>query len=229
VAEKNAMPDRVGRGRPRAEAWGGGLMSTEDVTRIWHDVTELVKKRLVLPALWRAMEEAKAIAVDDGLLVLGFPARSAHGAGLLLDSKNTNVIEQAVQEVSGQPLRLKVIQGETLQEWQEQKQRDAEAAAFARTMQEKRRRETDVEQSWDGVSERLTRRYAELPLRGLAQTQAAYLDEALDVLHEALGRLMSDPPTELEQRGLARVIDKVADRSGVPAPVIAYFLRERSR
>lgn len=202
-------------------------MATEDVARIWHDVTELVKKRLVLPALWRAMEEARALTLDDNRLILGFPPRAAHGAGLLMDTKNLNVIEQALEEVAGAPWRLRVIHGETLQDWQEQKQREEQAAAFARTMQEKRRRETGVEQSWEAISERLTRRYAEMPLRGLPQTQAAYLEEALDVLSEAMGRLMPETPSEADQRGLARVIDKVADRAGVPGALIAFLLRQR--
>lgn len=202
-------------------------MPTEDAAQIWHDVTELVKRRLVLPALWRAMEEAKGLTVDGYLLVLGFSANSAHGAGLLVDQKNLNVIEQAIEEVAGQPWRLKVIHGETLQDWQEQKKREEETAVFARTMQEKRRRETGAEQNWEAVSERLTRRYAELPLRGLAQTQAAFMEEAIAMIAESVVRLMSDPPTELEQRGLARVIDKVADRCGVPAPMIAYLLRQQ--
>jgi hypothetical protein len=194
-------------------------MASDDVSQVWHRVTELVKTRLVLPALWRAMEEAKALVVDENRLVLGFPARSAHGAGLLMDSKNLNVIEQAVAEVAGQPWRLKIIHGETLQDWQDQKKREEEAAAFARTMQQKRQRETGVEQNWEAVSERLTRRYAELPLRGLA----------LDVLAEAMTRLMPETPAESDQRGLARVIDKVADRASVPAPLIAYLLRQRAK
>jgi hypothetical protein len=202
-------------------------MATEEVPKLWHDVTNLVKQRLVLPALWRAMEEAQALTVDEDRLILGFPARAAHGAGLLMDTKNFNVIEQAIEEVAGRPLRLKIIQGETLQDWQEQKQREAEAAAFTRTMQEKRRREAGVEQSWEAISERLTRRYAELPLRGLPQTQAAFLEEALDLLAQAMGRLMPESPSETDQRGLARVIDKVADRCSVPAPMIAYLLRQR--
>jgi hypothetical protein len=204
-------------------------MATQDVSGIWHEVTEKVKQRLVLPGLWRAMEAAKALAVDDGLFILGFPPQVSHDAGLLMDSKNLNVIERALEETAGQPWRLKIIQGETQEDWLQQKRRDEEAAAYVRAAQERKRREAGVEQGWDGISERLTRRYAELPLRGLPQTQAAYLDECLEVLADAVQRLMPATPTEVDQRALARVIEKVADRSAVPAPVIAFFLRQRTR
>jgi len=153
----------------------------------------------------------------------------SHDAGLLLDSKNLNIIERALEEAAGQPLRLKIIQGETLEDWHLQKRRDEEAAAYVRAAQERKRREVGVEQGWDGINERLTRRYAELPLRGLPQTQAAYLEEALELLSDAVKRLMPDTPTELDQRALARVIEKVADRAAVPAPMIAFLLRQRTR
>jgi hypothetical protein len=39
---------------------------------------------------------------------------------------------------------------------------------------------------------------------------------------------MPATPAETDQRGLGRVIDKVADRAGVPAPLIAYLLRQRA-
>jgi hypothetical protein len=203
-------------------------MATQDVSAIWHEVTETVKQRIVLPGLWRAMESARALAVDDGLFILGFPPQVSHDAGLLMDSKNLNVIERALEETAGQPWRLKIIQGETPEDWLQQKRRDEEAAAYVRSAQERKRREAGVEQGWDGISERLTRRYAELPLRGLPQTQAAYLDECLDVLADAVRRLMPDTPTEVDQRALARVIDKVADRAAIPGPMIAFLLRQRT-
>jgi hypothetical protein len=204
-------------------------MATQEAPVIWHQVTEKVKQRIVLPGLWRAMEAARALTVDDGLFILAFPPQVSHDAGLLLDSKNLNIIERALEEESGQPLRLKIIQGETLDDWLQQKRRDEEAAAYVRAAQERKRREVGIEQGWDGISERLTRRYAELPLRGLAQTQAAYLEEALDLLTEGVQRLMPPTPSEVDQRALARVIDKVADRAGVPAPLIAFLLRQRTR
>src|SRR5262249_38843500 len=133
------------------------------------------------------------------------------------------------EETAGQPWRLKIIQGETLEDWLQQKRRDEEAAAYVRAAQERKRRGAGGEQGWDGGSERLARRYAELALRGLPQTQGAYLDEALDVLTEAAQRLLPAAPSEVDQRALGRVIEKVADRAGVPAPLIAFFLRQRTQ
>jgi hypothetical protein len=200
-----------------------------DPQRLWRAALEKVKVRLVLPGLWRAMEAARPLAVEGDTLVLGYPASVAHEGGNLTDSRNSNVIERALEEEAGRPLRLRLIEGESLQDWETQKRRDEEGAAMMRAAQERRRREASAEQGWDGIAERLTRRYAEMPLRQLPQMQALYLEEAVDALAEAAGRLLGPNAAEVDHRSFARVLDKVADRAQVPAPIIAWMVRQKSR
>jgi hypothetical protein len=199
-----------------------------DAQRLWRAAMEKVKVRLVLPGVWRAMEAARPLIVEGDTLVLGFPPSLSHQGGLLTDSKNNNIIERALEEEAGRPLRLRLIEGETLQDWLATKRRDEEAAALLKAAQERRRREASVEQGWDGIGERLTRRYAEMPLRQLPQIQALYLEEAVAVLAEAAGRLLGPNASEVDHRSFARVLDKVADRAQVPAPIIAWMVRQKS-
>jgi hypothetical protein len=199
-----------------------------EAQRLWRAALEKVKVRLVLPGVWRAMEAARPLVVEGDTLVLGYPASLAHEGGLLRDSKNSNVIERALEEEAGRPLRLRVIEGETIEDWLAYQRRDVEAAALQKAAQERRRRESSVEQGWDAIGERLVRRYAEMPMRQLPQVQALYLEEAVSVLTEAAGRLLGENATEVDHRGFARVLDKIADRAQVPAALIAWLVRQKS-
>lgn len=199
-----------------------------EAQRLWRGALEKVKVRLVQPGVWRAMEAARPLIVEGDSLVLGFPPSVAHEGGLLRDSKNTNVIEQALAEEAGRPLRLRLIEGETLDDWHAYQRRDQEAAALQKAAQERRRREASVEQGWDAISERLVRRYAEMPMRQLPQVQALYLEEAVLALAAAARRLLGENASEVDHRSFARVVEKVADRAQVPATLVAWLVRQKS-
>ena len=199
-----------------------------DVRQLWRATLEKVKVRLVLPSVWRAMEAACPLVIDGDWFVVGFAPSRSHEGGLLMDSKNANIIERALEEEAGRPLRLRLIEGETMDDWVAYQRRDEEAAALQKAAQERRRREASVEQGWDAITERLTRRYAEMPLRQLPQIQALYLEEAVAVLADAARRLLGDSPSEVDHRSFARVLDRVADRAQVPAPLVAWLVRRKS-
>jgi hypothetical protein len=199
-----------------------------EVERLWKATLEKVKVRLVLPGVWRAMEAARPLAIDGSTLVIGFSASRAHEGGLLQDSKTNNIIERALEEEAGRNLRLRIIEGETLEDWQAYKQRDEQALALQKAAQVRRQREASVEQGWDAITERLTRRYAEMPLRQLPQMQALYLEESVAALAEVARRLLGDNASEVDHRSFARVIDRVADRAQVPAAMVAYLVRQKT-
>jgi len=202
--------------------------ASPDAQQLWRAALEKVKVRLVQPSVWRAMEAGRPITVSGDWFVLGFPASQAHQGGLLNDSRTINIIERALEEDAGRPLQLRIIEGDTMDDWVAYQQRDQEAAALQKAAQERRRREASADQGWDSIMERLTRRYAEMPLRQLPQMQALYLEESVGVLAEAARRLLGDNPSEVDHRSFARVIDRVADRAQVPAPVVAWMVRQKS-
>ena len=199
-----------------------------NIEQLWRATLEKIKVRLILPSVWRAMEAGRPLIIDGDSFVLGFAPSRAHEGGLLRDSKTSNFIERALEEEAGRPLRLRLIEGDTLDDWRAYQSRDQEAAALQKTAQERRRRESSVEHGWDDITERLTRRYAEMPQRQLPQVQALYLEEAVEVLAEAARRLLGDKPSEVDHRSYARVLERVADRAQVPAPVVAWMVRQKS-
>src|SRR6266700_3935385 len=91
--------------------------SPAHVEQIWRATLEKVKVRLVLPSVWRAMEAGRPLVIEGEWFVLGFPPSQSHEGGLLRDSKTANVIERALEEEAGRPLRLRLIEGDTLDDW----------------------------------------------------------------------------------------------------------------
>ena len=81
---------------------------------------------------------------------------------------------------------------------------------------------------WDGVTEQLSRLYAQAPSRALPQGKARYANEALYLLVDAMDALYPEDPDEHAERSLARILDRIANASEIPAAVLAFEL-ERLR
>src|SRR5262245_33947058 len=125
-----------------------------DLGAIWQQVTETLKERVVMPALWRAMENGQPIALTDDMFVVGYPVQSAYDSHLLTDTRFKNLIEQSLASITGRPTAIRVIQGTTLDDWRQIQEEDR---ARERLLAERERKEVSQpgDAGWDGVSEQL--------------------------------------------------------------------------
>ncbi len=148
-------------------------------------------------------------------------------SGHLTTSDHKNAIETALAEFAGQRLTLRIIEGDTAQDWLDVKAKEAHAEAFRDAAFRKREVEAAVVESWEGLLEQIGRKYAAVPLRQLPQSRAKYIEEMLAAISETMDVLMPDdaPPDELAERALARVIDKVGGLTETPAALIALELQ----
>jgi hypothetical protein len=169
------------------------------------------------------MEAARPIVIEGEELILGFSGAEGHQSGLLLDARNRNVIEQVIERATRKRLRLRVITGETLQDWEAYRASQAEAARLQQQSREQYQKRTEAAQTWDAVAELLIRKFSGLEHRNLASVQGAYLAESVEVLAEAYGRLMS-APSEMDERNYSRALDRVSERVGVSSSLIAYLV-----
>jgi hypothetical protein len=199
-----------------------------DLNALWTQVTDEVKARIVMPSLWRAMEAGKPLAIEEGELVLGFGAGMGQG-GLLMDQRHRNVIEQILEEKTHQRLRLHLIDGDTLEDWELIKQQRIEAERLTQQSRQQYRQEAAAGDTWDAVGEHLIRRFSETPHRSLASVQGRYLDEAVNTLAESYGRLMFGEPGEMEERAFSRVLTRVAERVAVPEALIAQMVYSKTK
>lgn len=200
-----------------------------DLNALWKYVTDRVKAQVTMPGLWRAMEAAKPVALDGDLLVMGFGPSEGHQGGLLMDHRHKNMIEQVLEQATRKRLRLHVMAGETLEEWEAYKAAQVEAVKLQQQAKQQFQAEAEAGQSWEAVGEQLIRRFSGMTNRGLASVQARFLDDAIDTLAEAYGRLMPADPDEHAERNYSRALERVSERVGVPAAMIGQLVIAKRR
>ena len=196
---------------------------------IWLRAAERVKDRVIAPTLYRALEVGVGLTIEDDYLILGFTNADFPMSGHLRSSQHQPIIEQCLSEVAGRKMRLRVVEGTTLQDYENYKTMQAVGEAGRALLSERKELEHQVERAWDEVGEEISRGYARLHLRQLPQTRGLYIAQAFEILKEAVNRLnYSVDSDELHKRALARVFDKFAVAIDVPPAWLAYeFFRLR--
>jgi hypothetical protein len=200
-----------------------------DLNALWKYVTDKVKQQLTVPALWRAMEAAKPLMLDDDVLVLGFAPMEAHQAGLLMDTRHKNLIEQVLESATRKRLLIHAMAAESPAEWEAQKAARVEGQKLQEQAREQFRKDAEAGDTWEAVSEQLVRKFGGLQNRGLASVQAVFLDEAVAALAEAYGRLMPELPDEHAERAYSRALERVSERVLVPSASIGQLVIARRR
>ena len=195
-----------------------------NVTALWRWVTDQMKARTTQPALWRALEAAIPITVEGEELVIGYSTAAADQKGLLMDSRTQNTIEQVIEQGTRRRFRLRLIEGESLQDWEVEKQREVEGARLIQQSRRQYDQETAAGATWEAVGEQVIRSLSAIPNRALASVQGRFLEEAVTVLAEGYTRLMPEPLEEQHERSYSRVLERLSERLGVPSPIIAYLV-----
>lgn len=200
-----------------------------DLNALWKYVTDQVKSRTTQPTLWRSMEGARPLIIEDEELILGYQAELSMQAGLMMDVQNKNLIEQVIESATRKRLRIRVIDGETLADWEALKLQQVEAKRLQEQSRLQYQQQMKSGDSWDAVAEQLVRKYSNTPNRTLSSVQGRYLDDAVAALAEAFGRLMGETPSELDERAYSKALDRVSERAMVPSSLIAQMVWARRR
>jgi hypothetical protein len=195
---------------------------------LWKKVEDRVKDRVNHRSLWEVMEKVRGIAVEGDTFIVGLDARYFNEAGHMNVAEHKNAIEQAVATFAGRPLTVRTIEGDTLADWVNTKQRDERVAAMRSATYERRDRDDAASQNWDTLYDYVSRAYSALPMRSLPQSKARYLTDMLYVVSDAMAQLYPETPDEAAERMLARVVEKVASNAEVPGTLVALEL-ERLR
>lgn len=217
-----------------AEERGGALMSTNtnlDPRDLWSRTVNEIKKKILQPSLWQALEAVVPITLEGDLLVLGLPSELSHFSSYVHSSDNRKRIEAVLEELTGQHLNVRVIDGAGLEDWDLIKQREAIASQAQQTRLQQRAREALLEASWETLSEQVYSLFTRIPLRQLPQNRARYLKQAVATISDFLNKIPKPKTPDEEERYaryLARVLDKVANLADVTGTVVALEL-ERYR
>lgn len=199
-----------------------------DPVSLWNQVVEIAKKRIIQPSLWQALEAVKPIAVEEGSLIVGLPPALIHYSSYISSSENRHKLQTIMHEITGGEIKLRLIEGTEMADWELVKKREAIAQAAADARQAKIGKELALEASWDALGDTVYQMYLRMPLKQLPHNRAKYLMEVIPVISKEMDRLMSGPDAEHErnQRGLARILDRVGTLADVPGTVVALYLYE---
>ncbi len=198
-------------------------MEQEEAQQVWLRAAERVKDKVIAPTLYRALEVGVGLTMEGDHFVLGFSNADLPMAGHIRSSQNLPIIEQSLGEVLGRRVRLRIVEGTTLQAYEDWKGMQAAAEAKRSVLTDRREMERRVEQTWEEVAEKISRSYARLQLRQLAQTKGNYISQAFEIINEGINQLnYSEESDEINKRSLARVFERLATVVEVPSSMLAY-------
>lgn len=204
-------------------------MANSSLASYWATCVDTVKDRVNNRSLWAALEQTTAIAVEEGVLVLGYSPENSGVPGVIKHPSTLHAVTNIVQEVFGHRLQVKIIEGSTPADWAAYKELEVQAESIRKTaLAPKAAAPSGISGSWEAVYEQMARMFAQMPDRALPQGKARYANEALHVLLDAMEELYPSTPDDTSERSLARVLDRIANASEIPASVLAFEL-ERLR
>lgn len=200
---------------------------------LWNRVVETVKLAVIAPPMWRALERTVPVVWEGDTFVVGFGAGDGAVSGQLGGYETRVAIEKALRDVTGSAaVTYRLIEGDTLPDWEYVKARDLAAITGAQRAVERTQRDTAAAGSWDEVYERIARLWGAAEFRGQTAGRARFVASALNVIEEATHRLYPTVLTkaeEAQERGLSRVLERVASYTSSDATTLGVMLFERLR
>jgi hypothetical protein len=198
-------------------------MNTSDARELWLQIAELAKDNIPNPTFYIALEHSVGIVLDGDEFIVGVDIADLAHAGILRGGKNMAVIEQCLADVLKKNVRLKIIEGTTIADYQREKQLRDAAESRRAALSSVKDNERAVEQGWASVGDQVAREYSKLRLHGYPQTRGLFMRRAFQIIHDGVREMdYNDDTDDLNKRGLARVFDKLAQSTEVPAAILAY-------
>lgn len=191
--------------------------------QIWLQAAEKVKDRVIAPTLYRALELPTGIAVEGDEFILGFANQDIPMAGHLRSAQHRAIVDQCVSEVLKRKVRVRIIEGTTPEDYQRYKDQQLARDSVQVTISAQKEAERRVIQAWDEVGEQITRLYARLNLRQLAQQRAEFVWTAFKIINDAIEKMnYTEDSDDIQKRALARVFEKFATVVEIPSTMLAF-------
>jgi len=203
-----------------------------NVEEAWEQVSSLLVKEDVAPAVWEAARAAEALVVEEGTFVLGFSPANMRHASYLETSTTASIIRKLLKQVTGQDLQLRCIEGNTIEAWENVKAREQATVERLSGAVRQRSESRAAQGVWDELSEKVSAMCKEAIGSDLPLTSAKLVAGALPVIMEgeAAARKADPDATEVHERQLNRVLERLGTLCNLPATAVALeYLRLTSR
>jgi hypothetical protein len=196
--------------------------SAVDLDWVWLEVRKRVFIKLPFSlGVSEAMEQIVPIALDGDIFVCGMVSEKYPLSGLLHADKVRNTIENILRAAAKRPIHFEVIEGTTLADWQEIKERRDKARDAMVAMAEKKVEEHHFEDVIIQIIAELRRRVTSTPDRVLPQVRARLLLAVLPSLADAEDMLFRGEESHEARRTMARALERVSTFLEVPPYVLA--------
>ena len=197
-----------------------------EIGDVWLEALPEIRDSVTGVGVWSALNACSALALEDGTLVLGLPHSENELSGHLRQPATRKAIEDSISRRLKARVTLRVIEGDTAEDWEEAKERDDAREMLAERSMKRARAELTSRAGWQGLYEDLSRKFAATPNRSLPQNRARFFMEAVGLLSDALIETPLDD--DLAERNFARCIERIAQYSDVPSVIVATRVLEQA-
>jgi hypothetical protein len=184
---------------------------------VWEHVMHQIKRQIINHSLWMAMESTVPVAMEGNLMILAIAPGNFHLASHLEQAGARAQIEHLLQaQAGGAEIHYRVIEGETLDDWQEVKDREKAAKDMASAAPERPTSSSlatpnfKVSATWEEVVTHVHRAFTALHVKTAPQARAHYIRDMLPIIAEAEDTIHPEAERMSDDRALAHVFEKMA-------------------
>lgn len=199
-------------------------MNNQLAERVWADVREIVKDNVMSPSIFEALEKAIPIDIRVHEFILGFSSADSLLSGYIRAASIKPLIERYLSEAMREEMKLVIVEASTIDEYEKSLQLHEMAKAAVGRSTGERSEQRKIENYWEEVGEKCTRGFAKCENRSFNTTKSDFMITAFGFVNVALTELDYDNnKTNLNQRCLSRVFDKLGNSLELPGAILAYL------
>ncbi|MBV9470375.1 MAG: hypothetical protein JO316_22925 [Abitibacteriaceae bacterium] len=208
---------------------GTDPMAGVDLRWVWLEVRKRVFIKLPFSlGVADAMEAIVPITLDDDAFICGLAPRDYPLATHLVPDQVKNTIEGILRQAAGRFIRFEVIEGTTMDDWEEVKERRKRAQEAVIAMAEQQVSAHHFEDVLNQIISELRQRITVSKDRALPQVRAQLILDVVPSLADAEEMLFADPESHDARRSMSRVIDRIAGFLEI-TPIMLAIEVERHR
>lgn len=191
----------------------------------WNAAVEDIKKQVTGVGVWTALNVAIPITLEDDVFVLGVPEKESDAKGHLQLSNTSRVIQQELGKRIGHPVKVEVIDGITINNWEAVKRRRAETERLSREAAEREKKARKQASNWDNLYDQMARDFGKLNNKGMPQVRARFLRHCVEL---CVKNMQSGVMDESDERNFARCLERISSYTEVPATFVASMVLEKA-
>ena len=191
----------------------------------WNASIEEIKRQVTGVGVWTALNIAIPITLEDDVFVLGIPEKESESKGHLQLSNTTRVMQQELAKRIGHPVKVEVIDGITINNWEAVKRRRSQTERMTKEAAERDKKARKQASQWDNIYEQMARDFGKLHNKGMPQVKARFLRHCVDLCVESMNAGKMDANDE---RNFARCLERISAYTEVPATYIATLVLDKA-